>query len=213
MLQSRRKPNSVRLRSPKPAFARCAPADVDGYGVTTIPLVPALLTGSSNRPGGFGRAVLNRLPIWSCSVRGFACHSCCHERGALLPHLFTIARLRPCGRRRGMPFDMPLAVYFLCHFPSSHPDRALPGALPCGVRTFLPPSRFALRRASPPEHCATAGGRLASLQPFQYGTDSGRVRLRVRIRLPPHWNTNPKANTNPNTDRNTTPYPSVSCVM
>src|SRR5678815_2726042 len=29
------------------------------------------------------------------------------------------------------------AVYFLCHYPSSCPDRALPGALPCGVRTFL----------------------------------------------------------------------------
>ena len=51
MLQSRRKPNSVRIRSPKPAFARCAPADVDGYGVTTIPLVPSLLTGSSDLPG------------------------------------------------------------------------------------------------------------------------------------------------------------------
>jgi hypothetical protein len=32
------------------------------------------------------------------------------------------------------------AVYFLCHFPSSCPDRGLPGALPSGVRTFLPPS-------------------------------------------------------------------------
>src|SRR5438105_3874905 len=31
------------------------------------------------------------------------------------------------------------AVYFLCHCPSSCPDRALPGALPCGVRTFLSP--------------------------------------------------------------------------
>jgi hypothetical protein len=29
------------------------------------------------------------------------------------------------------------AVCFLCHFPSGCPDRALPGALPCGVRTFL----------------------------------------------------------------------------
>ena len=37
------------------------------------------------------------------------------------------------GRRR--------AVYFLCHFPSGYPDRALPGALPCGVRTFLPSTR------------------------------------------------------------------------
>jgi hypothetical protein len=32
------------------------------------------------------------------------------------------------------------AVYFLCHCPSGCPDRALPGALSCGVRTFLPPS-------------------------------------------------------------------------
>jgi len=40
------------------------------------------------------------------------------------------------------------AVCFLCHFPSDCPARALPGALPCGVRTFLPPSHLAaLRRA------------------------------------------------------------------
>src|SRR6185503_13506368 len=47
--------------------------------------------------------------------------------------LFTLTRLRPYGLRR--------AVYFLCHCPSDHPARALPGALPFGVRTFLPPSR------------------------------------------------------------------------
>src|SRR5262249_3639293 len=33
------------------------------------------------------------------------------------------------GRRR--------AVCFLCHCPSGRPARVLPGALPCGVRTFL----------------------------------------------------------------------------
>jgi len=38
-----------------------------------------------------------------------------------------------------------VAVYFLCHYPSGHPDRALPGALPYGVRTFLP--AFALARS------------------------------------------------------------------
>ena len=43
-----RKPNSVRLRS---AFRR-------SFGVTTIPLGPALLAGSSDLPGGFGRAIL-----------------------------------------------------------------------------------------------------------------------------------------------------------
>ena len=31
------------------------------------------------------------------------------------------------------------AVCFLWHFPSGHPDWGLPSALPCGVRTFLPP--------------------------------------------------------------------------
>src|SRR5262249_39844577 len=81
-----------------------------------------------------GRPV--RLPIWSCSVRGLACRRCCHQRGALLPHHFTIAT------REGS------AVCFLCHFPSGCPDRVLPGALPCGVRTFLPPSLSALRAPS-----------------------------------------------------------------
>src|SRR3569833_2255554 len=28
------------------------------------------------------------VPIWSCSRWGLPCHSCCQERGALLPHHF-----------------------------------------------------------------------------------------------------------------------------
>src|SRR5262249_24765684 len=82
-------------------------------------------------PGGFGRAVLTRLPIWSCSVRGFACHRPYSRRGALLPHLFTLTLRRRLAAAPG-------AVCFLCHCPSACPDRALPAALPCGVRTFLP---------------------------------------------------------------------------
>jgi len=49
---------------------------------------------------------------------------------------------RPCGR------DSLGAVCFLCHCPSGCPARALPGALPFGVRTFLPPPPFGLRRAA-----------------------------------------------------------------
>ena len=41
---------------------------------------------------------------WPCSSWGLPCRSCCHERGGLLLHLFTLARLR--------------AVCFLWHFPS-----------------------------------------------------------------------------------------------
>jgi len=72
-----------RILSASAALAR-------GFGATIIPLGPALLAGSSNLPGGFGRAVLERLPIWSCSVRGFACHRPYDRCGALLPHLFTL---------------------------------------------------------------------------------------------------------------------------
>ncbi len=76
------KPNSV------PRLRRATAADLGA--VTIIPLAPPLLAGSSSLPGSFGRTVLWRFPIWPCSVRGFACHPCCHERGALLPHLFTL---------------------------------------------------------------------------------------------------------------------------
>jgi len=49
------------------------------------------------------RRHVNRHPIWSCSVRGFACHPCCHGRGALLPHLFTLTSVA-----RGGIFSVPL---------------------------------------------------------------------------------------------------------
>ena len=108
---------------------------------TTIPLAPSSLAGSCDLPGGFGRAALKRLPIWSCSVRGLACHSPYGERGALLPHHFTLTYLHK-ATQNGRPRDnakhaLRLAVCFLCHFPSGHPDRELPGALSFGVRTFL----------------------------------------------------------------------------
>jgi len=109
--------------------------------MTTIPLVPSLLAGSCDLPGDFGRTTLKRLPIWSCSVRGLACHSPYGERGALLPHHFTLTYLHK-ATQNGRPRDnakhaLRLAVCFLCHFPSGHPDRELPGALSFGVRTFL----------------------------------------------------------------------------
>src|SRR3954469_7335778 len=44
------------------------------------------------------------LPIWSCSVRGFACHACYHARGALLPHLFTLTSVSQGGM-----FSVPLS--------------------------------------------------------------------------------------------------------
>ena len=56
------------------------------------------------------------------------------------------------------------AVCFLWHFPSSYPDWALPSALPCGVRTFLPPpegSRRPSERLEPPRIVVAGGGAAA----------------------------------------------------
>src|SRR5436309_9466129 len=97
MFAASRKPNSV------PAGTLAA------TGVATIiPLASPLLARSSDRPGSFGRAVLERFPIWSCSVRGFACHPCYHERGALLPHLFT---LTSTGTAEAVPYVRRAALY------------------------------------------------------------------------------------------------------
>ena len=66
----------------------------------TIPLALRLPAGSSNLPGSFGRAGLERPPIRSCSVRGLPCPSCHHAGGALLPHHFTLATPARAGVRR-----------------------------------------------------------------------------------------------------------------
>ena len=86
---------------------------------------------SSDLPGsGAGHAC--RSPIWSCSRWGLPCHRCCHRRGALLPHLFTLTRTWR-------------AVYFLWHFPWARAPQALPGTPPCGARTFLSAANAAQR--------------------------------------------------------------------
>ena len=101
-----RKPNSV------PASAACAASAADDHSSS-----PHRCRGQATYPeaaadGPSAAAFAADLPIWSCSVRGFACHRCCHRRGALLPHLFTLA-LRELGRgriarSRGM-FSVPLS--------------------------------------------------------------------------------------------------------
>jgi hypothetical protein len=54
--------------------------------------------------------------------------ACCHRRGALLPHPFTLAVAR---------FKSAWAVCFLLHFPWARAPQALPGTLARGARTFL----------------------------------------------------------------------------
>ena len=64
---------------------------------------------------------------------GGVCHAtkCCHWRGALLPHRFTLTSAIAGAS----------AVCSLLHFPSAHAAQALPGTLSTGARTFLHISR------------------------------------------------------------------------
>ena len=87
---------------------------------------------SSDLPGGSARAALRHLFRWPAPLFGLAPGGVYRaagvdRRGALLPHLFTLA----APRERG------LAVCFLWHFPWARTPQALPGTLPCGARTFL----------------------------------------------------------------------------
>jgi len=61
-------------------------------------------------------------PIRSCSRWGLPCRSCCHARGALLPHRFTLAFLR---------------FVFCGAFPGVAPAGSYPAPCLRGARTFL----------------------------------------------------------------------------
>jgi hypothetical protein len=116
--------------------------------MAAIHLGPRLLEASSDQPeGGPGRPLPSYLVLLragftqsfrppegdegSFLTEGPAGHP---AAGALLPHRFT---LTPTNR----------GGLSLWHFPSRRRAWALPSALPCGARTFLPPSE---ERERPP---------------------------------------------------------------
>src|SRR5258705_6100422 len=109
-----------------------------------IPLAPPSLAESSDLPGDFGRAVRMTSPYWVLLRAGFCLPPVLPRARCALTapfHPYLIAgpdKARPTYVGRTLLGPPTVAVYFLCHFPSGCPDRALPGALPCGVRTFLP---------------------------------------------------------------------------
>jgi len=84
------------------------------------------------------------LPYLVLLQVGLPCRRCCHRRGALLPHRFTLAcrstslaawaGLSPGQHRRDALQHRRFA--FCCTVRGSRPQ-ALPGTLPCGARTFL----------------------------------------------------------------------------
>src|SRR5215472_3674262 len=87
--------------------------------------------------------------------------------GGLLPHHFTLT-----GAAGGV---------FLWHFPSGHPDWALPSALLSGARTFLPAPRGGGAVTCPPRPTpdVTRSGALSS--PLVHRAVGQRVRAAVAL--------------------------------
>ncbi len=92
------------------------------------------------------------VPTWSCSRWGLPCRPRCRGRGALLPHPFTLTRLRP-SRGFGRRFA------FCGTFPRVAPAGRYPAPCSRGARTFLPRrrSRAQVPRAAirPSDHLNT----------------------------------------------------------
>jgi len=136
--ESKNRANNARIRAERPKESGSRPVS-RVLSWATIPLGCTSPCTSSSLPGGprgprvpDGRTRPACPPIWPCSGRGLPCRACCQARGALLPHRFTLAS---CGTALSHPAAS--AVCFLLHFPWTRVPQALPGASPCGARTFL----------------------------------------------------------------------------
>jgi len=126
-----------------------------------IHLGQGLLPASSDLPGGFGRAGLERPPIWSCSGRGLPSLPCRHGSWwALTPPLHPypspiswtdswlldwgdcrIPLRRVIGKHRIRKWDGWGAVPFLWHFPGIAPSGRYPASCPMepGLSSALHP--------------------------------------------------------------------------
>ena len=96
---------------------------------------------SSNLPeSGVGHTI--RIPIWSCSGWGLPCHWCYHQRGALLPHHFTLT----C---EGGIFSVALAVGLRRPDVIWHPALRSPDFPPPAESTGVAPDTAVLNRPRP----------------------------------------------------------------
>ena len=94
-----------------------------------LPLATNPGGGTGMVPAFEGRPSALAAPIRSCSRWGFPCRPCRQDRGALLPHHFTLT----------LPARAARAVCFLWHFPWGRPRRPLAGTAFPWSPDFPPP--------------------------------------------------------------------------
>ena len=145
--QNSRPLNSVRNITASRPVSRVLSGGVPS--ATAIPLGRGLLRASSNQPGRRRGSRwmpscpdTRAAPIRSCSRWGLPCRCRCRQRGALLPHRFTLA----CA---GCPVP---AVSSLWHFPWGRPRRPLAATVDPWSPDFPPPRSMAAK----PAHAAAA---------------------------------------------------------
>ena len=92
----------------------------------TSPCISSGLPGSPREP----RVAARRLPA---SLFGLAPGGVCRAVGVTVDAVRSYRTLSPLPARSRRAW----AVCFLLHFPWAHAPQALPGASPCGARTFL----------------------------------------------------------------------------
>src|SRR5690606_5770930 len=90
---------SIQLSYGRAVGRRIKPSSVPAGAGGIISLGAPSPAPSSSLPGTDDGAGRSSSPIWPCSGWGLPCHSCYQERGALLPHPFTLA-CAPEGHRR-----------------------------------------------------------------------------------------------------------------
>jgi len=123
-----------------------------------------------------GRAPM-RSPIWPCSLRGLPSRP--GPRGAV----GSYPTVSPLPGERDEPVLR--AVCFLWHFFPS-PGLALPSAMPCGVRTFLPPDLRPGRRPSVSLRPGGDGSRPARAAATRHRAPPSSVRARRGLRILPN---------------------------
>ena len=107
------------IRRPVSRVLSTARLRMDPCGWATIHLGRPLRTASRDQPGRNAMARLSNfsrrigptpVPIRSCSRRGLPCRCCRQQRGALLPHPFTLTV--PANRKGGL-LSVALSLGFL----------------------------------------------------------------------------------------------------